>query len=862
MKCRGTSVTPNPIGNHARQFPEWNDLTAALADRLYPDEKKREEVLREAGATSAALRLAQEFEAAFRRTPLVDIVAEEIRDREFEPGSVHQSLLQLRWADVFTTNYDTLLERAAEGVWQQKYDLVRGEADLPIARRPRIVKLHGSLPTLRNLVLTEDDYRSYPRKHAPFVNAVQGALAENLFCLFGFSGNDPNFLAWTGWVRDELADSSPNVYLFATDTLKPFQRQLLEERRIIPIPIKEISGKESFHDAYRWLFDRLKVAPQPKRASWNIGPLYVIGDNDASVENEPFSPSRDKPKAWIDAALKWRQHRRQYRGWHVLYREGINRLWTHTRLWLNSLTQELAAIWSPSEAMLIFRELTWRCATALVPLPDDLVSGWLDPAIERYDKWRETKKDDDAIAVGEHGTQIGLSELDACRLRLCLELIRHAREIGDTKRLSRLLEKGDSLLRPPEFPETSDARSFIEHQRILLLLGNLDHEHARTRLEQWDTSTASPIWAVRRAGLCLECGLLDLGRNLTRQSLRSIRQNPVTYETDFQSLSTEGLARFLQWCLGRSARLDAPSKPGVPVESKLDSTRSSRQGLKEDKTEGARNGDLEGSSVDLTDTRERLNDLQRYGCDPNQLLDWLTLLNSDRMVELDDVTEKESFDVGRTSRSYQMGGNEQLRHAYRAIRFIEEAGLPLQIGRISGVQVAVGLYRDATRSIAENSTNEGIGLALRSCDEKLLDEFLSRKRVASMTVEQTRFLLAAGRSAMDQALTHLGPPPTPCKAEENWWESQFKIACMVLSRVATRLKDSEVIAILELIVDLPTDERIQGRLWAPQELATLVRCASESLSRAEIQQRIPQFMKTPVLGSDELPKELERTMGS
>ena len=73
-----------------------------------------------------------------------------------------------------------------------------------MASRPRIVKLHGSLPAQFPLIVTEEDYRTYPTKFAPFVNTVQQAMMETVFLLIGFSGDDPNFLNWSGWVRDNL----------------------------------------------------------------------------------------------------------------------------------------------------------------------------------------------------------------------------------------------------------------------------------------------------------------------------------------------------------------------------------------------------------------------------------------------------------------------------------------------------------------------------------------------------------------------------------------------------------------------------------------------------------------------------------
>lgn len=122
----------------ARDFPSWAALTESLVLRLYPsDVLARESALKNAGATSGALRLAQEFEAAFGRTVLLNHLRDILPDREHEPGPLHEALLNLPWVDVFTTNYDTLLERAARPLRERRYEIVRCVTRLCVAARER-----------------------------------------------------------------------------------------------------------------------------------------------------------------------------------------------------------------------------------------------------------------------------------------------------------------------------------------------------------------------------------------------------------------------------------------------------------------------------------------------------------------------------------------------------------------------------------------------------------------------------------------------------------------------------------------------------------------------------------------------------
>lgn len=57
---------------------------------------------------------------------------------------LHKSLLDLPWNNVYTTNYDTLLEEADKKRDISKYEVVKKAEDLSIGVKRRIIKLHGS----------------------------------------------------------------------------------------------------------------------------------------------------------------------------------------------------------------------------------------------------------------------------------------------------------------------------------------------------------------------------------------------------------------------------------------------------------------------------------------------------------------------------------------------------------------------------------------------------------------------------------------------------------------------------------------------------------------------------------------------
>ena len=49
-----------------------------------------------------------------------------------------------------------------------------------------------------------------------------------------FSGTDPNFLKWIGWVKDNLHESMPPIYLIGMLSLNSSERKLLESKKLFP----------------------------------------------------------------------------------------------------------------------------------------------------------------------------------------------------------------------------------------------------------------------------------------------------------------------------------------------------------------------------------------------------------------------------------------------------------------------------------------------------------------------------------------------------------------------------------------------------------------------------------------------------
>jgi hypothetical protein len=229
MVGAGFSRNAQCVANSKIQSLSWDELGALFYERLYCKRPDQNQFFN-------PMQIAEELEAVIGRTGLEQLMRQRIPDLQIVPSKIHEQLMGLPWNDVFTTNYDTLLERAAEKVISRRYDIVVNPEDLVFSSRPRIIKLHGSFPSQRPFIITEEDYRRYPIDFAPFVNTVQQSLIENTLCLIGFSGRDPNFLKWIGWIRDNFGDNTPLIYMIiCEENFSLANQSLLLRRNIVPV---------------------------------------------------------------------------------------------------------------------------------------------------------------------------------------------------------------------------------------------------------------------------------------------------------------------------------------------------------------------------------------------------------------------------------------------------------------------------------------------------------------------------------------------------------------------------------------------------------------------------------------------------
>jgi len=133
----------------------------------------------------------------------------------FKPNNAHFGIVQLPWDTIYTTNYDTLIEKAAAtpgihaaGMIAPVFSATKDVTDFT---EDHIIyyKLHGCIASANTLdgrlILTKEDYRHYELNRKPLFQRLQRDLLRKTFVFVGYSFADSNFRAILDDCRMELA---------------------------------------------------------------------------------------------------------------------------------------------------------------------------------------------------------------------------------------------------------------------------------------------------------------------------------------------------------------------------------------------------------------------------------------------------------------------------------------------------------------------------------------------------------------------------------------------------------------------------------------------------------------------------------
>lgn len=433
------------------------------------------------------LDIGQMYVKEYGRTHLDEALKNAIPDNNYEPDKLHFDLLRLPWSDIYTTNYDTLLERSKSHVHERNYQTIYDVSDIPNSVQPRIIKLHGSFPANRPFIFTKSDYNNYPVKFSPFVNMVQQSIMETTFVLIGFSGDDPNFSNWTSWVSDNLGEHMPKIYMLGYN--QKHREVELEKKGLTLIDFTELYSKESnpFNHMYTEVFSFLMNESKEKKNEW---------------------PHRDYNKS-IETFI---YNRKTYPGW-VLLPDRIRRshainLHILSNDYFNSLDNNINR-----EQINLINEFLWCFGIFSIPL-DFNKQQVLEKIIEEL-----LPLEDPNIKLND----------------IVLVLLREARLDLDEDKFNKysIIFKDCNL--------NSEEKHFLQYETILYLLSLNKISDVLIQLRHWLINNNDYEWNIKKAIIYSNIDQMEVAENLLELSLVKIKKLLTIENENYRLLSLESV---------------------------------------------------------------------------------------------------------------------------------------------------------------------------------------------------------------------------------------------------------------------------------------------------------------------------------
>ena len=511
----GAGFSKNAEMDDTTRMKDWFELADDFYEILYGEKPSDQDV-----KYKSVLRLASQVEASKGRGALESLLQSSLPDERVYPGRLHIDLMKLPWSDVFTTNYDTLLEKAFIEADRYYYKVTNKET-LLYAPHPRLVKLHGSFPDIRPFIITEEDYRTYPQRSPEFVNTVRQSLIENILCLIGFSGDDPNFLSWIGWLRDVMGAQASPVYQITYNTqLHDSNIHLSHDLGLDIINLADVKDIKDFPEALDFF---LTCVSQGYSTKWSgtLESKYRLSDNRESSD--------------IDTLItEMRQVRESYPGWIVLPRSHMEEF-SDTEKNILFWSNIYAAYTDTSKRIEFLYEINWRIETALGSFDIE----WYLQALEQL-----PLEHSDVLVDVIYQKLLGLklSLLNAYRIK--------GKE-GDYEQLLGIIEAHVSKL-------TYEQNRLLTYIKCLYAISTLNYTDVHKNVDGWALRSLDYQGHLWKAGILIEIGQLRESEVMLRDLLKSVKRDILTSRYSSQLASVRSAIELFLWRMDYTCPTDKP----------------------------------------------------------------------------------------------------------------------------------------------------------------------------------------------------------------------------------------------------------------------------------------------------------------
>jgi hypothetical protein len=190
----GAGISKNSTNDAKERPKDWVEFLTHLAEQITVDLEKT--AVKDCIASSELLTACEIARKSLGSDRFKTELLQTFSEKRFRPAPIHDDLAKIDSRIVLTTNFDKLYDTAANALLHGDV-LVKSYTDPEIGdvirRKNRcIIKIHGTIDTPADIVLTRSDYASARNKYANFYRVIDALFMTHTFVFLGASMRDPD----------------------------------------------------------------------------------------------------------------------------------------------------------------------------------------------------------------------------------------------------------------------------------------------------------------------------------------------------------------------------------------------------------------------------------------------------------------------------------------------------------------------------------------------------------------------------------------------------------------------------------------------------------------------------------------------
>lgn len=212
LKCEKASLFIGSGISRKSGYANWKDILRECAEEIDLEVEKENDLIT----------LAEYYVRDKQRTKINQTIAEYFDDSKGNPTYVHKIISTLPIRSIWTTNYDTLIERSLKDA-DISYSIItndRSYSNLNRSTRVKVHKIHGDVKNASECVITRKDYEKFEEQHDIVLSELKGEMCTNSFLFLGYGFNDTDIQHILSKIRLAYEENHPQRHFCILEKVK------------------------------------------------------------------------------------------------------------------------------------------------------------------------------------------------------------------------------------------------------------------------------------------------------------------------------------------------------------------------------------------------------------------------------------------------------------------------------------------------------------------------------------------------------------------------------------------------------------------------------------------------------------------